>query len=542
MRRLGIVAMMMGLAGSGGALAQAAPQGPVLDIAKVTAAITVAETIVQACDARDPGNAPRRAAALGAWRLQNDIVNFERSFATLAERTPSLAETRRSIERQAREQSAGVPAQQPKVCDDVAALFAVPALQVLPQATAIRQLAEGGAPSTPATPAPAPVAELQRYTLPQLWTLATRARDAVAGGEARATRAQEQAMDRAIAALGSVVIAGTATGHDRLREWRGDAQSVLALRCRSFANDTDKQGLEALEGQPAAVAGRADSIVLSRRGSGTVFLRQCRLLPAGQMPQPAAGLAEAGGLEPRPLTAAEAQGAPGQGIDPAQVAKLVYTSDFRTMMDGMGNGYTQRDEDIHVLLRDGSAYRHGWGFPYQDLNLALSRRREPDRWLRWAEARGVITLTDAKGGSRVLRNGQALAPWPAETVLDHHWYFLHVGQGGVRRDRSYSFRADGTVEASRSSLVAAVTPGGGADVAGPGFAASGGAMSGHVAAIGPRRQAQLRYRVEGDVLVLTAADGRVERRLFARFASDQAAVPRSVVIGGEVYWTRDGKP
>ncbi len=66
----------------------------------------------------------------------------------------------------------------------------------------------------------------------------------------------------------------------------------------------------------------------------------------------------------RPLDYAEAYGAPGAGIVLSDIDRVLYDAEFANRMDGFGNGYTQRDEDIYVLLRDGTAYRHAWNFAF----------------------------------------------------------------------------------------------------------------------------------------------------------------------------------
>ena len=41
---------------------------------------------------------------------------------------------------------------------------------------------------------------------------------------------------------------------------------------------------------------------------------------------------------------------------------------FETRMDGFGNGYVDRREDVYVLLRDGTGWRHDWPFPPTELS------------------------------------------------------------------------------------------------------------------------------------------------------------------------------
>ena len=51
---------------------------------------------------------------------------------------------------------------------------------------------------------------------------------------------------------------------------------------------------------------------------------------------------------------------------------------------------------------------------------------------------GKVTLSQ-EGSEIDVSKAQELASLPATTRLDHGYYFLNVGTGGVRRDRSFVF-------------------------------------------------------------------------------------------------------
>lgn len=396
-------------------------------------------------------------------------------------------------------------------------------LLFLAAAAATPVLAQSAGKPPPAPSAPAGVAApsgLRAVSIAQLSARALLAREAAMGQatDRAARRAGETAATQALATLGTIVARGHVERNGWVREWRGDERSVMALRCHRFTDRRDRDTLQGMEGQEVVLAGTVQEV-----SDRLIAMSDCRLLPAATALPPIAGPPEARGLEPRPLTPAEANAGPGRGIAPADVERLLYTARFQTMLDGLGNMYTDRDERVYVLLRDGSAYRHSWAFPFSNLDLALSRRREPGRWLRWRQEGEAILLQDADGRRVDLHQPRQLLPLAPGTRFDHHYYLLNVGMGGFRRDRAYTFRSDGTVTLSASNLVAANL--------GP---------NGYIAATRPGTQNIVRYAFDGFVLTLTNADGSTERRFVAQFDTPPAGVaPNDLVLGGEVYWTRN---
>lgn len=397
------------------------------------------------------------------------------------------------------------------------------ALLLLAAAAATPALAQPGGKPPPAPPAPtsggAAPSGLRAVSIAQLSARALLAREAAMGQatDRAARRAGETAATEALATLGTIVARGHVERNGWVREWRGDERSVMALRCRRFADRRERDALRGMEGQEVVLAGTVQEV-----SDRLIGMSDCRLLPTTTALPPLTALPEARGLEPRPLTPAEANAGPGRGIAPADVERVLYTSRFQTMPDGLGNMYTDRDERLYVLLRDGSAYRHSWAFPFSDLDLALSRRREPGRWLRWRRDGEAILLQDADGRRVDLNQPRQLLPLAPGSRFDHHYYLLNIGMGGFRRDRSYTFRSDGTVTLSASNLVAANL--------GP---------NGYIAATRPGTQSLARYAFDGFALTLTDADGNTERRFVARFDAPQdGAAPNDLVLGGEIYWTR----
>jgi hypothetical protein len=254
-------------------------------------------------------------------------------------------------------------------------------------------------------------------------------------------------------------------------------------------------------------------------------------------------LPESGGLALRPPNAQEANAGPGKGIQMGDVERIAYKSDVRMGIDGFGNLYSDRNEDTYILLKDGTAYHYPWRFPFADLDVALVKHREPWRWYRWRQE-GTNLLLTATGGedagqTKTVSGLGPLTPFPPGARLDKAFKFLHVGMMGVRRERDWVFRRDGTLDLHKSNIVAGRTaPGADIGVSGPGFAYSGGSNA-SLLVVGRPNDQRLRYRIDGYVLELTADDGAVERHFIARFGDDKADDPHSLYIGGEMLWDRD---
>lgn len=227
----------------------------------------------------------------------------------------------------------------------------------------------------------------------------------------------------------------------------------------------------------------------------------------------------------RPLDYAEAYGAPGAGIALSGIDRVLYDAEFANRMDGFGNGYTQRDEDIYVLLRDGTAYRHAWNFAFTDLNLDLSRQREPDRWFTWKDEADELMLTQNGGldiGSTIdISEARRLVPVPEGHVLNATFYFLNVGMGGARSDREYTFLGDGQLRYSRSGFVA------------------GSFGTSYIIASGKRADdvATGTYAFDGYTLLIQGPEGE-ERHFAALIEGQDADHPQEIIIDGQVYWMR----
>lgn len=339
--------------------------------------------------------------------------------------------------------------------------------------------------------------------------------------EAREDHAEAWLAQRpALAVLGRVI------GEDSLREWRGEQQSAFLASCRSFADDRQEAMMAQDIGAERVVVGQV-RWVLDRREGGEVSLDGCRIFQHEPGEVPLATIDdESMGLMLRPPDFDEAYAGPGQGILIDDVDRVLYLGEFANRIDGFGNGYTQRDEDIYVLLRDGTAYRHAWNFSFTDIDLTLSRQREPDRWFTWRERQGTVMLTQTGGldaGAEVdLSAARRLMPMPQGLRLDATYYYLNVGMGGSRSDREYVFSPDGQLRYSRSGFVAG----------------NFGTSYIIVAGDSGNETVTSTYTFDGYTLLVDGPEGP-ERRFVALIDGQDPGRPEEIIIDGQVHWLRE---
>jgi hypothetical protein len=517
-------------------------------IVKILVPVGIIKHVAAQCDAIAPEARDARQAVLDRWRAANRIDVFEAAVGQFFQHLPRTGDALRKIETTTAGAAKSILQKSPAICADMTMLLAENTFGVLAQVNAalpqIAALTPGVQGSLPAAP---PLrATTTIYTMAQLSAKAQAAMNAAASPETakdRKTRElRENAAETALKGLGVVAVRGRAIERERLRGWYGDRQSTFSARCRSFVDDATRDRFQALRGQDVIVGAEVASVHDDREGGGALTFAKCALIDdVANLSK--ADLPDETGFELRPPEPEEAYAGPGAGIQPELVAKVVYKANFAPMMDGFGNGYTQRDEDTYVLLKDGSAYQHRWRFPFSDVNLLLVRHREPGRWFTWREEAGKLHLTAtggrASGQTRTIESYDTLEPVPAGARWEKAFHYLNVAMMGARSDRNYAFHADGTLDVTASSVVAGNTGAGtGSSVAGPGFSYSG---DGFLMVGGKDRERRLRYRINGYVLELSDEAGKAERHFIARFGSDKDDPPSSLYLDGEVLWTRDKK-
>ncbi|KKB10167.1 hypothetical protein VE26_00805 [Devosia chinhatensis] len=335
--------------------------------------------------------------------------------------------------------------------------------------------------------------------------------------------AREEHAEAWLEADGVQIVFGRITSAKELREWRGDLQSSFALQCSSFSEEGHEARMEASIGQDMVVVGTPRSLTDGTEG-GIVRLDRCSVFTLEETGRPMVSEADNAGLMIRPLEFDEAYAGPGAGIAMSDVDRVLYDAEFSNRLDGFGNGYVDRREDIYVLLRDGSAYRHEWSFPFTDLDVERSRLREPGRWFTWHEDGNAVRLTATGGwqmGVDILVEGaQRLVGFP-RPALSGTYYYLQVGMGGTRQDKRYAFSADNTLVYSRGGFVA------------------GNVGTSYIIVNGPDApETEARYRVEDFALVLEV-EGETERHFLAVPEAAGGDLPDTILIDGQAYWLDD---
>ncbi|BBK40363.1 hypothetical protein STVA_03830 [Allostella vacuolata] len=534
-------------------------------IAGVMVPIGVARGLVAACAQRDPEGVRDRERTYRNWRRRNGVEGFEAAIIAVQAKAPELAAGRARLEQASAAQAESVVGRDPAACRQLPQVLGSREFQIA-RVTAnaegvLRALAGPPLPErkpSPAAPPPAPNGPAARpapsaapgpwvapdpagrgrarsgrpttqHGVGQLSALARRSMDAARrdlqaahhpASLARRERAvREEAAGKALAALGPIAVRGRVVDGRRLREWRDDRHSTFQIAC-TFAGREERARFEGERGRDAVVVGRVRHVA----EAGTIGLDDCRVETAAAALPPAT-VPDEGGFEPRPPSREEAFAGPDRGIPPGEIERIVYKAAPETRTDGSGDGYLRRDEDTYLLLRDGTAYHHRWPFPPGDLDVALVRAREPERWFRWQAAGDRVLLTRTAGpeaGTTLVVAGfDTLLPLPDGTRIGRDYHVLQAGMGGGRPDRTYALRTDGTA----------------------GFAHAGGSdgARGLPVSHGRGERTAGRYRIAGHLLELTADDGTVERHFVARLASDRAGPPDSLYLGGQVLSTRKPK-
>ena len=490
----------------------------------------VARAYIEACDKHAPDGQQGRRDALAGWSHRVNLAGYERfldaAYAVINTLEAELEDNR------ARAQAlvdADV-AENPAVCSDLRATLEGNAMfDIAPPIRYLLRNAEDFGVVVPE--APAASANQDEAVVP-LIALSAQLEDKMdeigsksgAQEDRNLRSAREEHAEAWLKQRPTLAVFGRIVTDNGLREWRGDQQSSFLLTCRSFASDDQESAMARDLGENRVVVGDIRWVRDLRQG-GELSLDDCRVLAdAGDSFELLGPADDSAGLMLRPLDYDEAFAGPGQGIAPDAVDRVLYDADFTNRLDGFGNGYTQRDEDIYVLLRDGTAYRHKWNFAFTDLNLDLSRLREPERWFTWQDRRGEVTLIQSGGpdqGAEIdVSDARRLTPAPKGLRLEATYYYLNIGMGGGRSDREYVFAADGQVQYSRS-----------------GFVAGAFGTSYIIVAGGDEDISTAAYDFDGFTLLVDGPE-RQERHFFALIDGQDAGRPDEILINGQVHWLK----
>lgn len=501
-------------------------------IGKTVGAFEAAALYLDACAARDPEGVPARRDIVAAWRHDNDFTDYQRVMNGMLASFPELAsqlDPQRTALAQNIERDLDTA---PEQCADFSTLLADEQFDVSRSVRRLLSLTRSLDIDIPGAPEIVPLTKTVEDTeILSLAALSARLETKMAeiGSKAGARdlrglrAAREEHAEAWLKADGVQLLFGRVTGEDDMREWRGDMQSAFALRCNSFSEDAHEARMAATIGEEMVVVGTVRSVTDGTEG-GIVRLDRCSLFTVAETGRPMVEEDDSAGLMIRPLEFDEAYAGPNAGIALDEVDRVLYDAQFDNRIDGFGNGYIDRREDIYVLLRDGSAYRHEWSFPFTDLDVEQSRRREPARWYSWRDEGDAIRLT-ASGGWQAgsesrIEGAQRLVPFPHQSIAASY-YYLQVGMGGSRQDKRFTFSEDGSVVYSRGGFVAGNV--------GTSYIIVNGADD-------PDTKAS--YRVEDYALILESEAG-IERRFFAMPGSAAQPLPDTLLIDGTAYWLDD---
>jgi hypothetical protein len=230
----------------------------------------------------------------------------------------------------------------------------------------------------------------------------------------------------------------------------------------------------------------------------------------------------------KPVLLQRVMRASGKGLAEADLAAVVIhgKSDF-------SNG-TRWQEDVRFLLKDGTLYQRT-EMPPDQLDVAASRRLEPQQWGRWRHDGKAYVMQgqDVDGrpaGDWQPQHHRAVKPWPADTRLDGYFsrgtFSGSLALGGVSSTRAIRFTKEGRFESSYRSLgtsgsmaamngavVSASSRGDGRGSSSTAGGAVGGAGASTSTSRDDGASRRGRYQLSGYVLTLDYDDGHQERLL-----------------------------
>jgi hypothetical protein len=212
--------------------------------------------------------------------------------------------------------------------------------------------------------------------------------------------------------------------------------------------------------------------------------------------------------------------APGRGLRTSQIEAVYYAWDLVTRFDGQ-----HIDESLLVLLSDGTVH-DGTPVTPADLDVARSRREEPETWGRWRRRGGGYAFTWPKGSRHLTANGRVLRPARKGLRLSGQWSASsgsHVeGISTSWRTSGIKLGSDGRFEKFRSGGFSA-GEGGTEGMSTTVYDDDGSATSSSTPTFagGGRRKTANRgdrtgtYELDGYTITLRFDDGSVTRHAFA---------------------------
>lgn len=497
-------------------------------VSESVSGVTLARAYADICVARYPQKQVAQRDAMAGWAYRIDLDGYDRFIAGAINALKELAADLETHDATLREAIAGDIETDDAMCHDFAGWLEEERFDLTSHISSLLRHADafGIVVVEPEVEAELP-AQTEILSLADLSAQALARMDEI-GSQAGAANnrdlrdAREEHMLAWLRGRGMLVAYGRVTAADEMRELRGDQQSRFMVDCLSFEPTYEDLMAESV-GKEMVVVGEPRWVREHSTG-GTVALRNCSLFKLEDTGIALTQSDDTRGLMLRPPDFDEIYAGPEAGIQIDDIDRVLYDADFTNRMDGFGNGYTDRQEDVYVLLEDGTAYLHAWEFPFTDINVDLSRSREPDRWFTWTERRGSVTVTHTGGpdaGEEIdLSKARRLIPAAPEQKFENTYYYLNVGMGGARRDREYVFAPDGTVIFTRGGFVA------------------GNFGTSYIIVSPGEDVSRFAYQFDGYAMVIDGPEGP-ERHFFALMEDDDKDSPAELLIDGEVYWERE---
>ena len=489
------------------------------------------------CDARAPQSSTVTDRGLAAWRESFKLDEIESQFSAMMgqKRTQIDAslEEKREQTYKSLDQASRNPA---KDCQGIEAYLnhEVNPQKLYPNeyALAVSRLAQSNAGMTPQPKPPTsgsgPKAQGTVYSVGQLSAIAVNARQA------------KRDVRRTLTALGTIYVEGTLEKYDPksdvtfLNTVKDARRSRYSVTCYDLGFEKIyRNGVRAL-----VLGGRFHD-----EYGGIVQLEDCQIVTDASALKPAT-VAEGAGLTRIKVETERVMTEPNKGLRASQIEGLVW--------DGQGEntiGGYQFVERTYLLLKDGWLYDH-LSFTPMDLNVAASKRLEPQHWANWKrQGRGLLVQWRdengrARGGWQRLW-GSFKAPMKPGTRLSGFFqtgsaYTSGTALNGATSTSStgYSFTADGRYRYSSNSMTTAQTS------TGTGQDGSGGAVTTGTggSSFGPGGASFVgtgssddegTYMIDGYTLEFRSISGK-RTRTFA-YLWDEQKYKNHLVIGGVTY-------
>ena len=231
--------------------------------------------------------------------------------------------------------------------------------------------------------------------------------------------------------------------------------------------------------------------------------------------------------------------APGQGVQDKDIETLL----FHGEAEYFGTDITFVEAQ-YLLLKDGWAYDN-LQVPPADLDVAASRRHEPEHWRRWRkqgdnyqyekdgqwQAYDATPVRPGKAGE-ILAGTYTYSTSSGTLYTGSHVSFTYLtfGKDGSFSRSGYSSSAstnyiDSSTFANSDGVVSGVYEG---------FQDSGTVTVGSTGTGGKGEERPGHYKIDGYTIELTGPDGKTERKLFFFWADD-----KNISVGGTTYSRED---